>query len=96
MKHICFLLLFAAATVLSAAAKPATATTTAKPAETAKSAATTSKPDVSVLTTIYRTNPDPSAFADQEKAERLINRRAELVQRIQDERKRLLKEDASA
>ena len=95
-------------TTKQAEAKPAA--TTAKPAE-AKPAATTAKPaeakpaeakpvakqPVSVLTTIYRpSNPDPSAFADPEKAEKLLNSRAELVQKIQDERKRILKEDASA
>ena len=100
MKHFCFLLLFAMTAVLSAAAKPAAATpeatATAKPAETAKPAATTAKPAGSVLTSIYTTNRDPSEFADPEKAEDLLNRRAVLVRKIQDERKRLLKEDDAA
>ena len=86
----------AATTAKPAEAKPAEAKPTAtatKPAE-AKPAA---KQPVSVLTKIYRpSNPDPSAFADPEKAEKLLNSRAELVQKIQDERKRILKEDASA
>ena len=85
------------------AAKPAEtkpAATAAKPAET-KPAATAAKPaetkkPVSVLTTIYRTNPEPSAFAEPEKAEKLLNSRAELVRKIQDERKRILKEDEAA
>ena len=68
------------------AAQPA-AETAAKPAET--------KP-VSVLTSIYRTYPDPSAFAEPEKAESLIKRHAALVQKIHDERKRLLQEDTRA
>ena len=68
------------------AAQPAAATA-AKPAET--------KP-VSVLTSIYRTYPDPSAFAEPEKAESLIKRHAALVQKIHDERKRLLQEDTKA
>ena len=82
-------------------AKPA-ATATAKPAETAKPAATEKatasapKPAVSVLTTIYSTNRVPEEFADREKAEDLLNRRAVLVRKIQDERKRLLKEDEAA
>lgn len=85
-----------------ATTKPA-ATTAAKPAETAsKSAETatkpaaTAKPAVSVLTSIYSPDRDPAEFADPEKAENLLNRRAELVKKIQDERKRLLKEDNSA
>ena len=106
MKHFCFLLLFAMTAVLSAAAKPAAATpaatATAKPAETAKPAASekpaavTPKPTVSVLTSIYTSNRDPAEFADREKAEDLLNRRAVLVQKIQDERKRILKEDEAA
>ena len=112
MKHFCFLLLFAMTAVVSAAAakpaatttatpaaKPAattTATQAAKPAETAKPAATTAKPVGSVLTSIYSANHDPSEFADQEKAADLIKRRAELAQKIQNERKRILKEDAKA
>ena len=51
---------------------------------------------VSVLTSIYRTYPDPSAFAEPEKAESLIKRHAALVQKIHDERKRLLQEDTKA
>ena len=39
---------------------------------------------------------DPAAFADQEKAEKLIRQRAELLQKIQAERKRLLEEDNGA
>ena len=81
--------------VLSAAATPA-ATPAAKPAEAAKPATVTPKPAVSVLTTIYSTNRDPAEFADREKAEDLLNRRAALVQKIQNERKRLLKEDEAA
>ncbi len=111
MKHFCFFLLFSMTAVLAAAetkpaetAKPAAAATAAKPAETAKPAAAataakpagTAKPAVSVLTSIYRPDRDPSEFADPEKAESLLNRRAELVRKIQDERKRLLKEDTAA
>ena len=101
MKQFCILLIFSMTAVLSAAAtQPAT---TAKPAET-KPAATqpataTAKPaskPVSVLTSIYRTNPEPSAFADPEKAEQLLNSRAELTQKIQNERKRILQEDTAA
>ena len=83
-------------------AKPA-ATTTAKPAETAKPPAASEKtapaapkPAGSVLTSIYTTNHDPEEFADRERAEDLLNRRAVLVQKIQDERKRLLQEDEAA
>ena len=108
MKHLfCFLLLFSVTAGVSAAAKPAetakpAATTAAKPAETAKPAATTAakpaetKQAVSVLTSIYSPDRDPSEFADPEKAESLLNRRAELARKIQEERKRLLKEDNSA
>ena len=128
MKHFCILLLFSVTAVLSAAAKPAATTTTAKPAAakpaatttTAKPAAakpaattttakpvetkpaattTTAKPatkPASVLTSIYRSNPEPSAFADQERAEKLLSQRAELVQKIHDERKRLMEEDVAA
>ena len=110
MKQFCILLIFSMTAVLSAAAtQPATAakpaetkpaaTTTAKPAETKPAATTTAKPaarPVSVLTSIYRTNPEPSAFADPEKAEQLLNSRAELVQKIQNERKRILQEDEAA
>ena len=93
MKHLCIIAFFAAASVLCAA-DPAPVPAAAKPAESAKPAE--AKIPVSVLTTIYRTNPEPSAFADQEKAENLLNRRAELVEKIQNERKRILTEDAAA
>ena len=90
-------------TAKPAEAKPAATTSTTKPAEAkpaeAKPAATTAKPatkPASVLTSIYRTYPEPSAFADQERAEKLLNRRAELIQKIHDERKRLMEEDAAA
>ena len=110
MKHFCFLLLFAMTAVLSAAAKPAAtpstptakpAATTAKPAATpstatAKPAATTAKPTGSVLTSIYSANRAPSEFAEPDKAADLLKRRAELAQKIQNERKRILKEDAKA
>ena len=109
MKQFCFLLLFAMTAVLSAAAKPAatpaatttkpaatSATAAAKPAEAAKPAATTAKPAGSVLTSIYSASRVPSEFADQAKAADLINRRAELAQKIQNERKRILKEDPKA
>lgn len=96
MKHFCVLLLFAMTAVLCAAAKPAASNAAAKPAEPARPAATTAKPAVSVLTTIYSTNRAPEEFADREKAEDLLNRRAVLVRKIQDERKRLLKEDEAA
>ena len=49
-----------------------------------------------MLTSIYTSNRDPAEFADREKAEDLLNRRAVLVQKIQDERKRILKEDEAA
>ena len=109
MKHFCFLLLFAMTAVLSAAAKPAAtpSTTTAKPAATttakpaATPATTTAKPAaeapvVSVLDAIYTANREPSEFAEPEKAGSLLSRRAELVRKIQDERKRILKEDPKA
>ncbi len=112
MKKFCILLIFSMTAVLSAAAtqpataakpaeaKPAaTATTAAKPAATQPAATATAKPaakPVSVLTSIYRTNPEPSAFADPEKAEQLLNSRAELVRKIQNERKRILQEDTAA
>ena len=109
MKHFCFLLLFAMTAVLSAAAKPAAtpSTTTAKPAATttakpaATPATTTAKPAaeapvVSVLDSIYTANREPSEFAEPEKAGSLLSRRAELVRKIQDERKRILKEDPKA
>ncbi len=103
MKKFCILLIFSMTAVLSAAAtQPATAAkpAEAKPAATTTTTATTTatpaaKP-VSVLTSIYRTNPEPSAFADPEKAEQLLNSRAELVQQIQNERKRILQEDTAA
>lgn len=75
----------------TATAKPAT---TAKPAEAAKPAA--EAPVVSVLDSIYTANREPSEFADPEKAGSLLSRRAELVRKIQDERKRILKEDPKA
>ena len=87
-----YILFLCAMTAALAAADP-------KPAETAAPVAVKpaeSRIPDSVLTTIYRTNPDVSAFADQEKAGNLLNRRAELVQKIQDERTRILKEDESA
>ena len=103
MKHFCFLLLFAMTAVLSAAAAKPAATTSEKPtttatpaATTAKPAATAAKPAGSVLTSIYSANRAPSEFADQEKAADLLKRRAELAQKIQNERKRILKEDAKA
>ncbi len=105
MKHFCFLLLFAMTAVLSAAAKPAAtpSTATAKPAATAapaatatKPAATTAKPTGSVLTSIYSANRAPSEFAEPDKAADLLKRRAEIAQKIQNERKRILKEDAKA
>jgi len=105
MKHFCFLLLFAMTAALSAAAANPAATTTAKPAATATPAATTTakpaaattvKPAGSVLTSIYSANRAPSEFAEPDKAADLINRRAELAQKIQNERKRILKEDAKA
>lgn len=109
MKHLCILLLFAsvmlsaADTAKPAAAKPATATpaAAAKPADQAKPAtATAAKPaddkPASVLTSLFHVDLDPAAFADQEKAEKLIRQRAELQQKIQAERKRLLEEDSGA
>ena len=82
------------------AAKPAEtkpAATAAKPAATpATTKPATAKPPVTVLTSIYSPDRNPSEFADREKAEDLLNRRAELVKKIQDERKRLLKEDNTA
>ncbi len=94
-----------AATPATTTAKPSTttakpATTTAKPAtdanpaEAAKPAA--EAPVVSVLDSIYTANREPSEFADPEKAGSLLSRRAELVRKIQDERKRILKEDPKA
>ena len=76
-----------------AAAKPAATATAAKPAATAKAA--DEKP-ASVLTSLFHVDLDPAAFADQEKAETLIRQRAELMQKIQAERKRLLEEDNGA
>ena len=38
----------------------------------------------------------PSEFADQEKAADLLKRRAEVAQKLQNERKRIMKEDAKA
>jgi len=105
MKKLCFLLFFTASAVLSAAAKPAETKPAATQPATQSAVATVAKPaeskpaetkPVSVLTSIYRTYPDPSAFAEPEKAESLIKRHATLVQKIQDERKRLLQEDTKA
>ena len=103
MKHLCILLFFASVMLSAAdtatpaavpAATPAAApAATAKPAEPAKPA--DDKP-ASVLTSLFHVDLDPAAFADQEKAEKLIRQRAELMQKIQAERKRLLEEDSSA
>ena len=103
MKHLCILLFFASVMLSAAdtatpaavpAATPAAApAATAKPAEPAKPA--DDKP-ASVLTSLFHVDLDPAAFADQEKAEKLIRQRAELMQKIQAERKRLLEEDTSA
>lgn len=104
MKRLCILLVFAMAAGLSAADSASAETKPAAAAKPAAASASTSMPAAkpvptapsSVLTSIYRTNPDPSEFADPEKAEKLLNSRAELVQKIHDERKRLLEEDAAA
>ena len=101
MKHLCILLFFAAGAVpvLSAAdpapsaAAPQTATV---PAAAAPSAKPAELPPTSVLTMIYQTYPDPSAYADTERAGNLLKRRAELIEKIHKERKRLLEEDATA
>ena len=103
MKHLCILLFFASVMLSAAdtatpaaapaAAKPAAAATAAKPATAAKAA--DDKP-ASVLTSLFHVDLDPAAFADQEKAEKLIRQRAELQQKIQAERKRLLEEDNGA
>ena len=108
MKHLCILLFFASVMLSAAdtattaaaakpatpaAAKPAATATAAKPATAAKAA--DEKP-ASVLTSLFHVDLDPAAFADQEKAEKLIRQRAELQQKIQAERKRLLEEDAGA
>ena len=91
-----------AATSAATAAKPAataTAATAAKPAEQAKPATAAKAADdkpASVLTSLFHVDLDPAAFADQEKAEKLIRQRAELMQKIQAERKRLLEEDNGA
>ena len=105
MKQLCILLFFASVVLsVSAAATPAApsakpAATAAKPAET-KPAATAAKPaetkPASVLTPLFRTDPDPASYADPERAEKLIRQRAELRQKIQAERKRLLEEDNGA
>ncbi len=102
MKRICFLLLFAMTAVMSAAATPAAAT--AKPAANAKTTATptatpaaaNAKPAGPVLSSIYSPGRAPSEFAEPDKAADLLKRRAELAQKIQNERKRILKEDAAA
>ena len=81
------------------AAAPAAAATAAKPAEQAKPATTAKAADekpASVLTSLFHVDLDPAAFADREKAEKLIRQRAELMQKIQAERKRLLEEDNGA
>ena len=109
MKHLCILLFFASVMLSAAdtatpaaAAKPATTPAAAKPAATAtaaKPAATAKAADekpASVLTSLFHVDLDPAAFADQEKAEKLIRQRAELMQKIQAERKRLLEEDNGA
>ena len=107
MKHLCILLFFAsvmlsAADTAKPAATPAAVPTAAKPAATAaaaKPAATAKAADekpASVLTSLFHLDLDPAAFADQEKAEKLIRQRAELQQKIQAERKRLLEEDNGA
>ena len=105
MKQLCILLFFASVVLsVSAAATPAApsakpAAVAAQPAE-AKPAATAAKPaeakPASVLTPLFRTDPDPASYADPEKAEKLIRQRAELRQKIQAERKRLLEEDSGA
>ena len=107
MKHLCILLFFASV-MLSAADTAKSAPAAAKPAEAAKpaAAATTAKPaaaakadddkPASVLTPLFHIDLDPAAFADQEKAETLIRQRADLLQKIQAERKRLLEEDNGA
>ena len=106
MKHFCFLLLFSMTAVLSAAATPAAkpaATPAAKPAATATPAATTAtpaantaKPAGSVLTSIYSADRAPSEFAEPDKAADLLKRRAETAQKLQNERKRIIKADAKA
>ena len=83
-----------AATPSTATAKPAA--TTAPAATATKPAATTAKPTGSVLTSIYSADRAPSEFAEPDKAADLLKRRAELAQKIQNERKRILKEDAKA
>ena len=97
MKHLCILLFFAAAAVLSAADPAPSA---ASPKATAASSAPIAIPaelrPTSVLTLIYNSVPDPSAFADRERAENLLKQRADLVQKMHEERKRLLEEDPSA
>ena len=107
MKHLCILLFFATV-MLSAAdtakpaaveAKPAAtpaAAAAAKPAATATTAKPADDKPASVLTSLFHLDLDPAAFADQEKAEKLIRQRAELMQKIQAERKRLLEEDNGA
>ena len=95
MKRLCILLFFASVilTAAAAATPAATPAAAAKPAEPAKAA--DDKP-ASVLTSLFHIDLDPAAFADQEKAEKLIRQRAELQQKIQAERKRLLEEDNGA
>ena len=99
MKHLCVLLLFASV-VFAASGSAAPAPAAAKPAEAKPAATTAAKPaeakPASVLTPLFRTDPDPTIYADPEKAEKLIRQRAELRQKIQAERKRLLQEDNGA
>lgn len=94
MKHLCILLFFAAAAVLSAA-DPAPSATASAP-KAAPAAIPAELRPASVLTSIYNSVPDPSAYADRERAETLLKRRADLVQKMHEERKRLLEEDPSA
>ena len=112
MKHLCILLFFvsvvfaasaaatpAPAAVKPAEAKPAATPAAAQPATPAATAAKPAEPEVkpnSVLIPLFRTDPDPALYADPEKAEKLIRQRADLRQKIQAERKRLLEEDTGA
>ena len=112
MKHICILFFLAVTTVLSAAetaaqpeadltpdaeaaAPDAARPPVARPAS-GQPAAVPAESSAAVLTLIYRSYPEPSAYADPEKAAKLLAQRAELIRKIQDERKRLLEEDATA
>ena len=87
MKHFSILFLFALTAAVLAAEDP-------KPADAAKPAG--AKPPVSVLTSIYRTNPKATDFADPEKAGHLLKLRDEKIREIQNERERILKEDPKA